>query len=306
LQQDIPKADLLLVMGTSLQVAPVSLIPDMVNCNRVLFNRDLVMRIQRGDIFVSGDCDKSVKDLCELLGWGEDLLAAHTRASVRKEQEDEKPTADIEVETVEDEGSNEQQTVDETQISPEEEDEPQEESTGESTPSTVLIMLGSMHFEHAGTADVLSLKISSPEESLGTLEDASKRVAPNTVEALHLVMKSSSISSLFEETLLSTFFDSLKPGTGEVIVHVLPESSVLADEMPVQANDVDAIRMGLVVTGFRLEMEQEQDGSWILLAKKPGAPSFDENDDEEEAEDNSLIDKLEAAEWPSMSSLLYC
>ena len=75
LKTDIPKADLLLVMGTSLQVAPVSMIPNMVlryrQCNRVLFNRDLVMKMRKGgrDIFVPGDCDTNVQELLNLLGW---------------------------------------------------------------------------------------------------------------------------------------------------------------------------------------------------------------------------------------------
>ncbi|KAL3900683.1 MAG: hypothetical protein SGARI_006191, partial [Bacillariaceae sp.] len=127
-------------------------------------------------------------------------------------------------------------------------------------PSTVLIMLGSMHFEHAGNADVLSLKIDSPEDREATLTDASSRIAPNTLEALHLVLKASAISSLFDESLLSTFYEGLIPGTGEAMVHVLPASSALAEDMPVQAEDVDAIRMGFVMAGLRLEMEQAQDG----------------------------------------------
>ena len=57
-------------MGTSLQVAPVSMIPNMVRCNRVLFNRDLVMKMRKGrDIFVPGDCDSRVEELLSLLGW---------------------------------------------------------------------------------------------------------------------------------------------------------------------------------------------------------------------------------------------
>jgi NAD-dependent SIR2 family protein deacetylase len=83
LQKDLPKADLLLVMGTSLQVAPVSMIPDMVSCSRALFNREKVMRIRKGcDIFVEGDCDESVQRLCDLLGWGEDLIQANERSSI--------------------------------------------------------------------------------------------------------------------------------------------------------------------------------------------------------------------------------
>ena len=70
LKRDLPKADLLLVMGTSLQVAPVSMIPDMARCNRVLFNRDLVMKIRKKrDLFVPGDCDSNVQTLLDLLGW---------------------------------------------------------------------------------------------------------------------------------------------------------------------------------------------------------------------------------------------
>ena len=151
-------------------------------------------------------------------------------------------------------------------------------------PSTVLIMLGSMHFEHAGNADVLSLKIDSPDDREATLQDASSRIAPNSLEALHLVLKSSAISSLFDESLLSTFYEGLIPGTGEAMVHVLPESSALAEDMPVQAEDVDAIRMGFVMAGLRLEMEQAQDGSWILAAKKPGLPSVDEDEEEDDKE----------------------
>jgi hypothetical protein len=163
---------------------------------------------------------------------------------------------------------------------------------GDYIPSTVLILLGSMHFEHAGSVDVLSLKINTPEDRTAILDDASKRVAPNTIEALHVVLKSSSISSLFDESLFSTFYDSLIPGTGEVMVHVLPESSAMSEDMPVQANDVDAVRMGLIMTGYRLEMEQQQDGSWILAAKKPGLKVIDDdNDEEEEVEE----DKNDAA-----------
>jgi NAD-dependent SIR2 family protein deacetylase len=74
LQKDLKQADLLLIMGTSLQVAPVSLIPNMVSCPRVLFNRDLVLRMKKKDVFVEGDCDTNVELLCSLLGWDKELL----------------------------------------------------------------------------------------------------------------------------------------------------------------------------------------------------------------------------------------
>ncbi len=90
LRQDMKKADLLLVMGTSLMVGPVNMIPDMVPkcCPRVLLNRELVGSfLKRGgvqtrrknydntrkDTFCAGDCDENIRILCKLLGWEEDL-----------------------------------------------------------------------------------------------------------------------------------------------------------------------------------------------------------------------------------------
>jgi NAD-dependent SIR2 family protein deacetylase len=83
LQQDIHKADLLLIMGTSLKVTPVSLIPEMVACNRVLFNRELVMDIHSGDLFVEGDCDTNVERLCTLLGWKGDLFKQNSSTKIK-------------------------------------------------------------------------------------------------------------------------------------------------------------------------------------------------------------------------------
>ena len=75
LRQDVNEADLLLIMGTSLQVSPVSLIPNMVNCSRVLFNTEKVLKIRKKkDIFLEGNCDENVTDLCATLGWKEELL----------------------------------------------------------------------------------------------------------------------------------------------------------------------------------------------------------------------------------------
>mmetsp|Transcript_14850 Transcript_14850/g.35997 ORF Transcript_14850/g.35997 Transcript_14850/m.35997 type:complete len:190 (+) Transcript_14850:613-1182(+) len=84
LRTDIQEADLLLVMGTSLQVAPVSMIPDMVQCDhRVLFNREPVMKIRSGqDIFLPGDCDDHVQELCSILGWKDDLEKENAKVQI--------------------------------------------------------------------------------------------------------------------------------------------------------------------------------------------------------------------------------
>jgi NAD-dependent SIR2 family protein deacetylase len=82
LKKDLKQADLLLIMGTSLQVAPVSQIPNMVSCPRVLFNRDLVLRMKKKDVFVEGDCDTNVELLCQLLGWDQELREQNKKTNI--------------------------------------------------------------------------------------------------------------------------------------------------------------------------------------------------------------------------------
>ncbi len=83
--------DLLIVMGTSLKVAPVSLIPEMVNTKtpRVLLNRELVgdfvppgVEGNYRDVFEEGDCDDSVRKLCSFLGWEEELLELNEKTRI--------------------------------------------------------------------------------------------------------------------------------------------------------------------------------------------------------------------------------
>ena len=87
-------------MGTSLMVSPVNMIPDMArrDCPRVLFNRELAGSFLKRngintrrksydtsekDIFQEGDCDESIRMLCKLLDWEEELdnLNKSTRLS---------------------------------------------------------------------------------------------------------------------------------------------------------------------------------------------------------------------------------
>jgi len=149
-------------------------------------------------------------------------------------------------------------------------------------PTTVLVLLGSMHFEPSGGADMLSLKIADPSEMDDILKDACDQIKPNSLKQVHILLKSSSISSLFDDSILTAFYDGLLPGMdGELSIHVLPESSVLAEDMSVQPGDVDGIRMGLVASSYFLECEQCQDGGWVLTARKPELDVVDEVDEEE-------------------------
>lgn len=88
-QKDLPKADLLIVMGTSLKVQPfASTMNDVGKCvPRLLINRELVgerlteeqvgFRFDTPDNYrdtaMLTDCDNGVTVLAELLGWGDDL-----------------------------------------------------------------------------------------------------------------------------------------------------------------------------------------------------------------------------------------
>lgn len=96
LERDFPRCDLLIVLGTSLAVQPFNQLIRMTpkGCPRVLINREPaglakrcaaargVKRIrggfcfgsaQRRDVFLEGDCDAGVQQICTRLGWA-DLL----------------------------------------------------------------------------------------------------------------------------------------------------------------------------------------------------------------------------------------
>ncbi|KAJ9490186.1 hypothetical protein VN97_g3069 [Penicillium thymicola] len=76
-EKEVLEADLMLVMGTSLRVAPCSRLPGLVKegIPRVLINNekagDLGNRDE--DVCILGSCDDGVRQLAVALGWGEDL-----------------------------------------------------------------------------------------------------------------------------------------------------------------------------------------------------------------------------------------
>ena len=74
------EADLILVMGTSLQVHPFASLPNMADeeIPRVLFNLERVgsFGTQADDVMVLGDCDAGIRTLADELGWREELEEA--------------------------------------------------------------------------------------------------------------------------------------------------------------------------------------------------------------------------------------
>ncbi|KAH6854822.1 DHS-like NAD/FAD-binding domain-containing protein [Chaetomium sp. MPI-CAGE-AT-0009] len=74
------EADLILVMGTSLQVHPFAGLPNMAEeeTPRVLFNLEQVgsFGTRADDVMVLGDCDAGVRKLAEEIGWKDELEKA--------------------------------------------------------------------------------------------------------------------------------------------------------------------------------------------------------------------------------------
>lgn len=72
--------DLVFVIGTSLVVYPFAGLPGYTHPSvpRVLLNYDPVEDFDRpNDVYVRGDCDKSVWELCQKLGWHKELSKLH-------------------------------------------------------------------------------------------------------------------------------------------------------------------------------------------------------------------------------------
>ncbi|KAL4804658.1 DHS-like NAD/FAD-binding domain-containing protein [Aspergillus unguis] len=85
------KADMVLAMGSSLKVAPASMVPRKVGegVRRVLVNREVVgdFGSREGDVCLLGECDEKVREVAKKLGWEEELETLHREAVERKERE---------------------------------------------------------------------------------------------------------------------------------------------------------------------------------------------------------------------------
>jgi len=97
---DFRDTDLLIIMGTSLQVQPFASLPKLVkaNCAVLVINREMPSSLQlhrqvrtfrsrlggaklRKEVFLQGDCDTSIRWLCKEIGWADDLEALFANRS---------------------------------------------------------------------------------------------------------------------------------------------------------------------------------------------------------------------------------
>ncbi|RDB14568.1 NAD-dependent protein deacetylase hst2-1 [Hypsizygus marmoreus] len=89
-------SDLLLIIGTSLTVYPFASLAEMADrrrCQRVLINIDRVGDLGRrpSDTVLLGECDEIVRELCEELGWGEELERVWEETAMEGKEEERKP-----------------------------------------------------------------------------------------------------------------------------------------------------------------------------------------------------------------------
>ncbi len=96
-EPDLTRADLVIVMGTSLKVEPFNKLVKLTGpaVPRLLINRDKVgynvglfaheadPSVAQRDVHLGGDIDGQVQDVCQLLGWAEDLAAVEAEEQAR-------------------------------------------------------------------------------------------------------------------------------------------------------------------------------------------------------------------------------
>jgi Sir2 family len=73
------------IIGTSLRVTPFSDLPHWApgSVPRIIMNKEPIPKYKRKhDIYIAGDCDKTILCLCEKLGWLEELLGLSKGTSV--------------------------------------------------------------------------------------------------------------------------------------------------------------------------------------------------------------------------------
>eukprot|EP01112_Ceratiomyxa_fruticulosa_P020593 TRINITY_DN7057_c0_g1_i1.p1 TRINITY_DN7057_c0_g1~~TRINITY_DN7057_c0_g1_i1.p1 ORF type:complete len:503 (-),score=118.65 TRINITY_DN7057_c0_g1_i1:81-1589(-) len=107
LMTDVTNVDLLLVMGSSLSVQPVALVPNLVPhaTPQFLINKELVGRPHEFDYAYLGACDSFSKEVCEKLGWSfPELYKTVNNNSSSNET------------VVQEEGGNNEKSVDDTTI----------------------------------------------------------------------------------------------------------------------------------------------------------------------------------------------
>jgi thiamine pyrophosphate-dependent acetolactate synthase large subunit-like protein len=72
---------MIIIIGTTMSVAPFSKLPDHApnSTQRVIINNEPISIQREHDIFIQGDCDETIIEICKKLGWEKELMTLHRK-----------------------------------------------------------------------------------------------------------------------------------------------------------------------------------------------------------------------------------
>lgn len=140
-------------------------------------------------------------------------------------------------------------------------------------PTTALITLSqNLLFKPEGNVLHMTILVKS---ALASCLD--NHVKPESLESIHLVMRSLDVSTMFDEQAIVAWAPYLQPG-GEIAVHF-----VSTDGAQVSDEDVGTVRMSFVMAELRAgPLGEAPDGSKHLSGTKAGG-AVDDDDEEEDS-----------------------
>jgi hypothetical protein len=157
------------------------------------------------------------------------------------------------------------------------EQQQQESPSSSSLIKTALIVLGEALFFQPEDETVLSLTVTNAGEMTPSLL-AEFHIPLDSLEVLHIIVKSSGIVRLYNSDAIASYVTFLKAG-GELTVHVLGHEGSPSDD------DYETIRASLVLAELWIESHGEMaDGSKCMTGRKDGG-GIDEVVEEEVAEE---------------------
>ena len=143
------------------------------------------------------------------------------------------------------------------------------ENDDEPQPTTAIIVLGEAMF-FKPQANVISITLLQREQFVEALDQMAR---PESLETLHVAVKSADLSQLYDPEALPNFVLCLKAGAS-FSVHVIAGENQVSGE-----DDSAMIRLSFVMAGLRFKSDLPQgDGSRIISAVKPGGDDSEEED----------------------------
>jgi hypothetical protein len=141
--------------------------------------------------------------------------------------------------------------------------------------TTAIIVLGEAMF-FKPQAHVISITLLQREQFADALD---QMAGPDSLDTIHVAVKTSDISELYDGEALHNFMPCLRAGAVFTVHVIAGENQVSGDD------DSATIRLSLVMAGLRFKSDCLQgDGSRTITAVKPGG---DESDEEDSSDDES-------------------